>query len=78
LSLVELESQEQGELLRQVQEDQPQIPLSRAGGDDKLHAASAATGMDDDSEDLPRDVPPPEFQSQPSPLDCDLGEIEGF
>jgi len=75
LSLVELESQEQGDLLRQVQGDQPQIPLARAG-DDKLQAASA--NMDDDNDDLPRDVPPPEFQSQPSPLDFDLKEIEGF
>lgn len=75
LSLIEIESQEQGELLRQVQEDQPQIPLARTG-DDKLQAAS--TNMDDDSDDLPRDVPPPEFQSQPSALDFDLSEIEGF
>jgi ATP-dependent RNA helicase DDX56/DBP9 len=75
LSLVEIESQEQADLLRQVQEDQPQIPLTRAG-DDKLQAASA--DMDDDNNDLPRDVPPPEFQPQPSPLDFNLKEIEGF
>lgn len=77
LSLVEQESREQQELLRQVQEDQPQIPIARAG-DDKLQAANANLGDNDENGDLPRDVPPPEFQSQPSPLDFDLGEIEGF
>ena len=75
LSLVEIESHEQNEVLRLVQDDQPQIPLSRAG-DDKLQVAGA--NMEDDGDDLPHDVPPPEFQSQPSPLDFDLKEIEGF
>ena len=75
LSLVEMESEEQGEILRLVQEEQPQIPITGAGND-TLQAASK--NAEDEDDDLPHDIAPPEFQRQPSPLDFDLQEIEGF
>jgi ATP-dependent RNA helicase DDX56/DBP9 len=75
LSLVDTESSEEREVLRRVQEEQPQIPITRHGND-TLQAAS--TNAEEGDDDLPRDLPPPEFQQQPSPLDFDLQEIEGF
>lgn len=75
LSLIEMESREQAEVLRQVQEDQPHVPIAGAGTG-TLHTASA--NAEEGNDDLPRDVPPPEFQCQPSPLDFDLKEAEGF
>jgi ATP-dependent RNA helicase DDX56/DBP9 len=75
LSLVDTESSDERELLRLVQEEQPQIPIARQGND-TWQAASRNTEEGD--YDLPRDIPPPEFQRQPSPLDFDLQEIEGF
>ena len=75
LSLVEVESEEQLETLRFIQEEQPQIPIT-GSGNDTLKAAS--TSAEDDEDDLTRDIPPPAFQHQPSPLDFDLREIEGF
>lgn len=74
LSLVEMESPEQYNLLRQVQEDQPNIPIAGAATD-RLQAAPT-----DDNNDVEDGVvnPTPLLQSQPSPLDFDLREIEGF
>ena len=78
LSLVEMESKEQGEILRLVQEEQPQIPITGAGNN-TLQVTSMRNAEDGDNDDLlPRDIPLPEFQHQPSPLDFDLQEIEGF
>jgi ATP-dependent RNA helicase DDX56/DBP9 len=75
LSLIDTESAEERKLLPLVQEEQPQIPITRHGND-TLQAAS--TNAEEGDDDLPRDIPPPEFQHQPSPLDFDLQEIEGF
>lgn len=72
LSFVEMESSEQEELLRLVQEDQPALPLAAASGNDLMHAATPTNDGADSS------TPQAEFQPQPSPLDFDLEEIEGF
>lgn len=66
LSLVEMESQEQQDLLVAVQEDQPKIPISGAVTDTFQAVAAGEVGVK------------PTEQSQPSPLDFNLHEIEGF
>lgn len=66
LSLVEMESQEQHDLLAAVQEDQPTVPLG-GSSNEMLQAATAG-----DIENRPTDQP------QPTPLDFDLLEVEGF
>ena len=66
LSLVEKETMEQLDCLSEVQADQPTIPYD-AVGEDSLKVA-----MDSSSEIRQEDQP------QPTPLDFDLNEIEGF
>jgi ATP-dependent RNA helicase DDX56/DBP9 len=67
LSLVESDSIEQHEVLQAVQEDQPKI--SNLGG--ATETLQSTTGPADVSTDIAE-------QCQPSPLDFDLREIEGF
>jgi ATP-dependent RNA helicase DDX56/DBP9 len=69
LSLVETESAEQHEVLAVLQEDQPKVPITKATAD-KLQAVAneGESGGDE----------PITEQPQPSPLDFDLQEIEGF
>ncbi|VEU33403.1 unnamed protein product [Pseudo-nitzschia multistriata] len=70
LSLVEKDSYDQYEVLQAVQDDQPKI--SNAGAaTDTLQSSTA------ESADASNDTHLNE-QSQPSPLDFDLREIEGF
>jgi ATP-dependent RNA helicase DDX56/DBP9 len=69
LSLVERESKVQNDALWSVQEDQPTIPLVSASAEN-LKAAST----NPDSEN----VSAMQEQPQPTPLDFDLQEIEGF
>jgi ATP-dependent RNA helicase DDX56/DBP9 len=69
LSLVERESKVQNDALWSVQEDQPTIPLVGASAEN-LKAAST----NPDSEN----VSAMQEQPQPTPLDFDLQEIEGF
>ena len=90
LSLVEAESSEQLQTLEAVQDDQPTIPLVGASTD-TLHAASSSStkhstpgasghspvgnapqNSSTEASVLPREQP------QPTPLDFDLSEIEGF
>jgi ATP-dependent RNA helicase DDX56/DBP9 len=66
LSLVESESAEQHDILAAVQDEQPKIPIS-GGATETMQAI--ATGV---SESQPTE------QAQPSPLDFNLNEIEGF
>jgi ATP-dependent RNA helicase DDX56/DBP9 len=66
LSLVDRESAEQQELLAAVQEDQPKIAVSGAVTEIFQAVAAGEVGIK------------PTEQSQPSPLDFDLHEVEGF
>lgn len=66
LSLVEAESKEQLELLAAVQEDQPKIPVAGAVTETFQAVAASEVGVQ------------PTEQCQPSPLDFNLQEIEGF
>ncbi|CAB9505028.1 RNA helicase DBP9 [Seminavis robusta] len=73
LSLVEMESDEQMEMLEKVQEDQPDVPVL-GSATEQLQPAAPKEG---DPEDM-AGIPAPQMQPQPSPLDFDLHEIEGF
>ena len=66
LSLVELESTKQHDILAAVQEDQPKISVAGAVTDTFQAVAAGEVGVK------------PTEQSQPSPLDFNLHEIEGF
>lgn len=66
LSLVETESAEQQELLAAVQEDQPKISVAGAVTETFQAVAAGEVGVQATE------------QSQPSPLDFNLHEIEGF
>ena len=66
LSLVEAESAEQQEVLAAVQDDQPKIPISGAVTETFQAVAAGQVGVQATE------------QSQPSPLDFNLQEIEGF
>ncbi len=68
LSLVENDSYEQHEVLQAVQEDQPKISNIGAATD----TLQSTAGSNDPTQDASFE------QSQPSPLDFDLREIEGF
>lgn len=68
LSFVEVESVEQANLLQQVQEDQPRLSVSAKGSETGLQAF-------DDGSDSKTVLPD---RVQPSPLDFDLAEVEGF
>lgn len=72
LSLVEFESQQQLDMLEQVQEDQPELPVVETATD-SLQVSSIVDG---NAQDKPG--PTPKTQSQPAPLDFDLNEVEGF
>lgn len=71
LSLVEVESAEQADLLYEVQKQQPPIPLLAPGSDNDALQPSNVIGEDEGA-------PLQETRPQPSPLDFDLQEIEGF
>jgi ATP-dependent RNA helicase DDX56/DBP9 len=66
LSIVEQESNEQRDLLGEVQAEQPTIPIATLG-DDALKAVMTEGSGEQATE-----------QPQPTPLDFDLREIEGF
>eukprot|EP00536_Pseudo-nitzschia_multiseries_P008182 jgi/Psemu1/319321/estExt_fgenesh1_pm.C_2030018 len=70
LSLIEQDSYEQHEVLQAVQDDQPKISNAGAATDTMQSSAADSTDPSTDS--------PSNEQSQPSPLDFDLREIEGF
>jgi ATP-dependent RNA helicase DDX56/DBP9 len=70
LSLVENESAEQYDTLLAVQEDQPKIPVT--GATTETLQSSIDTPMDGAASGEVYE------QAQPSPLDFDLREIEGF
>ena len=69
-SLIENDSYEQHEILQAVQDDQPKISNAEAATDT---LQSSAVESIDPSTDTPSNE-----QCQPSPLDFDLREIEGF
>jgi ATP-dependent RNA helicase DDX56/DBP9 len=69
LSLVETETAAQNDTLFAIQEDQPTIPLVGASTD---NLQAAPTNGD------PENVSAVQEQAQPTPLDFDLQEIEGF
>ena len=71
LSFVEAENTTQHTVLAEVQDDQPKIPISNTATE-----TLQAVGVSDDVE-LNSDTRQTE-QSQPSALDFDLNEIEGF
>ncbi|KAL7563425.1 hypothetical protein ACA910_016521 [Epithemia clementina (nom. ined.)] len=80
LSLVERESKEQHEALLAVQRDQPTIPLV-GPSTETLHAASASSlsaGERAMGDSTNATAAVPREQAQPTPLDFDLREIEGF
>lgn len=77
LSLVEIESHEQNDLLLQIQEEQPEIPIAGAAVD-KLQAAPTDDPNADNQNGGMDVVPTAQTQTQPAPLDFDLHEIEGF
>lgn len=66
LSLVDAESAEQHALLAAVQEDQPKISVANAVTESFQAVAAGEVGVQ------------PTEQSQPSPLDFNIHEIEGF
>jgi ATP-dependent RNA helicase DDX56/DBP9 len=70
LSLVENESDEQFETLQSVQDDQPKIPVTGAVTETLQSSVENAAQPSADGG--------VQEQSQPSPLDFDLREIEGF
>jgi ATP-dependent RNA helicase DDX56/DBP9 len=70
LSLVEIDSEEQRETLWEVQNDQPRIPIAGATTDTLQSCVEDPVGLSTDGTS--------QEQSQPSPLDFDLREIEGF
>ncbi len=72
LSLVEIDSVLQLDMLAQVQESQPPIPsMATIGNDDNLHSSTTVENENMDAENS-------NFTLQPTPLDFDLKEIEGF
>jgi ATP-dependent RNA helicase DDX56/DBP9 len=72
LSLVDAASPDERDVLRQVQEDQPPIPLAAASAG-RLQAVAAVPSSGADEGPAPH-----REQPQPIPLDFDLREIEGF
>ena len=74
LSFVEFGSAAQNNMLAVVQESQPPLPLAApVAADDALRASGGTE--DDVGADDPTS---PQVQLQPTPLDFDLREIEGF
>jgi ATP-dependent RNA helicase DDX56/DBP9 len=72
LSLVEMESQDELEQLQIVQENLPEVPVIGTATDQLQPAPAVGNNDDDGARTAPR------MQPQPSPLDFDLQEIEGF
>uniref|UniRef100_A0A7S4ABF3 RNA helicase n=2 Tax=Pseudo-nitzschia australis TaxID=44445 RepID=A0A7S4ABF3_9STRA len=70
LSLIENDSYEQHEILQAVQDDQPKISNAGAATDTLQSSAMESTDPSTDTSS--------NEQCQPSPLDFDLREIEGF
>jgi Superfamily II DNA and RNA helicases len=75
-SLVEEESVAQMDMLAQVQETQPPLPGSANKAAD--HLQTVAPTMQEDGEDNEHQGNATQMIPQPSPLDFDLKEIEGF
>jgi ATP-dependent RNA helicase DDX56/DBP9 len=69
-SLVEIDNMTQLDMLAQVQESQPPLPMARTNGTNEELLTTAPTMNEDE---LPPDTIP-----QPNALDFDLKEIEGF
>jgi len=69
LSLIEIDSHEQHEVLQAVQDDQPKISNLGAATDTLQSKAGSGDPMVES---------PSSEQSQPSPLDFDLRQIDGF
>ena len=69
LSLIDIDSYDEKEILQAVQDDQPKVSNIRAATDTLQSVTGSSDSMSDD---------PQSEQSQPSPLDFDLREIEGF
>eukprot|EP00560_Eucampia_antarctica_P002803 CAMPEP_0197836864 /NCGR_PEP_ID=MMETSP1437-20131217/30318_1 /TAXON_ID=49252 ORGANISM="Eucampia antarctica, Strain CCMP1452" /NCGR_SAMPLE_ID=MMETSP1437 /ASSEMBLY_ACC=CAM_ASM_001096 /LENGTH=733 /DNA_ID=CAMNT_0043443399 /DNA_START=52 /DNA_END=2253 /DNA_ORIENTATION=+ len=74
LSLVNMDDTEQESMLSRVQESQPPLPLAGTSGNETLQAAPEI-GTDEDDSGQMRHA---QQQVQPTPLDFDLAEIEGF
>ena len=76
LSLVDINNMAELDMLAQVQESQPPLPKSAAvstGNNDTLHAT---TPMEEDG--ISEEKMMQNYTLQPTPLDFDLKEIEGF
>lgn len=69
-SLIDEKSMTELDMLAQVQESQPPLPSSNAAADELQ--TTAPTMADDENEEMPS------VTLQPTPLDFDLNEIEGF
>lgn len=72
LSLVNMDDAQQESMLAQVQESQPPLPGAGVTGNDTLQSAPDTEVDDSGQERLAQQ------QLQPTPLDFDLAEIEGF
>mmetsp|Transcript_13452 Transcript_13452/g.16314 ORF Transcript_13452/g.16314 Transcript_13452/m.16314 type:complete len:474 (+) Transcript_13452:167-1588(+) len=72
LSLVQNDSIAQLDMLAQVQEAQPQLPTVPTSNNDNLHAVVPTEEGGEYEDAVPNTTP------QPTPLDFDLTEIEGF
>ncbi len=76
LSLVDINSMSELDMLAQVQESQPPLPAGGAvgtGNDDTLHTSTPMMEEDGTNDEQIQNYTP-----QPTPLDFDLKEIEGF
>ena len=74
LSFVEADNNTQYQILADVQEDQPKIPISNTA----TETLQAVVNAPDAVSDMGGEGSAMTEQSQPSPLDFDLHEIEGF
>jgi len=72
LSLLDSESLDQHDILDEIQKDQPPLAINQALGSLDTLRGVRNIHRDEDSSCLPTTIP------QPSPLDFDLAEIEGF
>jgi ATP-dependent RNA helicase DDX56/DBP9 len=71
-SLVEDNSVAQLDMLAQVQESQPSLPAASNAASDSLQTTAPTMNDDGEEDEVPALTP------QPTPLDFDLNEIEGF
>jgi len=74
-SLVDVDSVAELDMLAQVQESQPPLPSAGANNAAAQNIQNTAPTMNDVDEESPSD---PGATPQPTPLDFDLKEIEGF